>query len=105
MCNGAQLASADLVAANDVEQDKILFVIHFVVKIITSPFFFIPVILLIIIAIISNNQKKKRMRKKRLNQLKHNKQRGVSRTPDRNAARTEIRESETKGSNSRYTER
>ena len=73
-------------------------------KIITSPFFFIPVILLVISAIISII-KRKTHEKKRLNQLKHNKQRGVSRTPDRNAARTEIRESETKGSNSRYTER
>lgn len=105
--NGVQLASADLVAANEVKQDKILFIIHTILNVLTSPFFFIPAILIIIIAIISRNQKRKRERKKKLNQLKKNRQRAsgevpLYRTPDRNAARTEIRRSESQGSNSRY---
>lgn len=106
-CRGTQIASADLVAANDVEQDKILFVIHIILKVITSPFFFIPVVLLLIIAVIAKSQKKKRDRKRKIQQLKRNKHRlsgdtGSYRTPDRNASRTEIRDSESKGSNSRY---
>lgn len=105
--NGTQLAASDLIAANDVEQDKILLVIHTIMKVVASPFFFIPAILLIIIALIARGQKKKRDRKRKIQQLKRNKQRNSPdssyyRAPDRNASRAEIRNSESKGSNSRY---
>lgn len=106
-CGGAQLASADLVAANDVERDKILYIAHIVLKVLKNPLFFIPVILLIIIAFIARGQRKKRARKRKLQQLKRNKQRSAPdasrRMPDRNAAQTQQRDSQSKGSNSRYS--
>lgn len=106
--NGKQIASADLVAANDVELNYVLHVFHIVLNIVTNPLFYIPAIIIIIIALIARHQKKKRERKKRLQQLKRNKQRNSSsdidyRTPDRNASRTERQRSESKGSNSRYS--
>lgn len=103
--NGVQLASADLVAANEVKQDKILHIIHIFVKIITSPFFFVPVILIIILLIISEQQKRKRARKRRLQQSRRNAARSGEtsyRRPDRNASGAEIRDIKSKGSNSRY---
>ena len=106
-CGGAQLASADLVAANDVERDKILYIAHIVLKVLKNPLFFIPVILLIIIAFIARGQRKKRARKRKLQQLKRNKQCSAPdasrRMPDRNAAQTQQRDSQSKGSNSRYS--
>lgn len=103
--NGVQLASADLIAANEVKQDKILHVIHLFVKIITSPFFFVPAILIIILLLISEQQKKKHAKKRRMQQMRINKSRTRDtsyRRPDRNASGAEIRDIKSKGSNSRY---
>jgi D-alanyl-D-alanine carboxypeptidase (penicillin-binding protein 5/6) len=101
-----QIGSANLVAANDVERNNLLHVLHIVIKVVTSPFFFIPAILIIIIAIIARHQKKKRERKKRIQQLKRNRQKNggdvYQRVPDRNATRTERQSLESKGSTSRY---
>lgn len=103
--NGVQLASSDLIAANSVKQDKILHVIHFFVKIITSPFFFVPAILIIILLIISDRQKKKRAKKRRMKQMRRNASRTADssyRLPNRNVSGAEIRDIKSKGSNSRY---
>jgi D-alanyl-D-alanine carboxypeptidase (penicillin-binding protein 5/6) len=101
-----QIGSANLVAANDVERNNLLHVLHIVIKVVTSPFFFIPAILIIIIAIIARHQKKKKERKKRIQQLKRNRQKNggdvYQRVPDRNATRTERQSLESKGSTSRY---
>lgn len=103
-----QIGSANLVAANDVERNNLLHVLHIVIKVVTSPFFFIPVILILIIALFARHQKKKRDRKKRIQQLKRNRQRNnnngeiYQRVPDRNATRTERQSLESKGSTSRY---
>lgn len=105
---GIEVGSANLIATNDVERNNILHVFHLVLKVITSPFFFIPAILLILLIMYARHQKKKRERQRRIQQLKKNRQRSSSenetgtRTPNRNASRTERISRETKGSNSRY---
>ncbi len=105
---GIPVGSANLIAANDVERNNIIHALNIILKIVTSPFFFIPAILLIILIFFARRQKKKRERKRRIQQLKHSRQRETpenetgTRTPDRNASRTERVDRETKGSNSRY---
>lgn len=105
---GIQVGSANLVATNDVERNIFIHILHLILKVITSPFFFIPAVILIILILFAGHQKKKRERKRRIQQLKHARQRTSpenetgTRTPDRNASRTERVDRETKGSNSRY---
>ncbi len=100
---GIQVGQSNLIATNDVERNEFLHVFHLIIGVLTSPFFFIPAIVIIILVMFSRHQKKKRERKRRIQQLK-NKQRTQTgtRTPDRNASRTERVDRETKGSNSRY---
>lgn len=102
-----QIGSANLVAANDVERNNLLHILHIVIKVVTSPFFFIPVILILIIALFARHRKKKIERKKRIQQLRRNRQKNgnkdvYQKVPDRNATRTERQSLESKGSNSRY---
>lgn len=105
---GVQIGTENLIATNDVEQNKVLHVFHLIMGVLTSPLFFIPVILLIIVLLYARHQKKKRERQRRIQQLKRNRQRlspeneTGTRTPDRNASRTERINRETKGENSRY---
>lgn len=105
---GIEVGSSNLIATNDVERNNILHVFHLVLKVVTSPFFFIPAILLILLIMYARHQKKKRERQRRIQQLKKNRQRSSAenetgtRTPNRNASRTELIDRETKGSNSRY---
>lgn len=105
---GVQIGSSNLIATNDVERNEIIHVIHIILNIVTSPFFFIPAILLIFILLISRHNKKKRERQRRIQQLKRNRQHNYpanetgTRTPNRNASRTERINRETRGSNSRY---
>lgn len=102
------VGEANLVATNDVERNNLLHVFHLILKVLTSPFFFIPAIILILIIMYARQRKKKLERQKRIQQLKRNRQRSYpdnetgTRTPDRNASRTERVDRETKGSNSRY---
>lgn len=100
---GIQVSQSNLIATNDVERNEFLHVFHLIIGVIASPFFFIPAVVIIILIMFSRRQKKKRERKRRIQQLK-NKQRTETgtRTPDRNASRTERVDRETKGSNSRY---
>ena len=105
---GIEVGSSNLIATNDVERNNILHVFHLVLKVVTSPFFFIPAILLILLIMYARHQKKKLERQRRIQQLKKNRQRSSAenetgtRTPNRNASRTELIDRETKGSNSRY---
>ncbi|MGN0106391.1 MAG: serine hydrolase [Hominilimicola sp.] len=102
------VGEANLVATNDVERNNLLHVFHLIIRVITSPFFFIPAIILILIIMYARHKKKKIERQKRIQQLKRNRQKGYpdnetgTRTPDRNASRTERVDRETKSSNSRY---
>ena len=102
------VGEANLVATNDVERNNLLHVFHLILKVLTSPFFFIPAIILILIIMYARQRKKKLERQKRIQQLKRNRQRSYpdnetgTRTPNRNASRTERVDRETKGSNSRY---
>ena len=102
------VGEANLVATNDVERNNLLHVFHLILKVITSPFFFIPAIILILIIMYARHRKKKIERQKRIQQLKRSRQKGYpdnetgTRTPNRNASRTERVDRETKGSNSRY---
>ena len=102
------VSEANLVATNDVERNNLLHVFHLILKVLTSPFFFIPAIILILIIMYARQRKKKLERQKRIQQLKRNRQRSYpdnetgTRTPNRNASRTERVDRETKGSNSRY---
>lgn len=105
---GIEVGSANLIATNDVERNHLLHVFHLIIGIITSPFFFVPIIMLILIILFARQRKKKRERQKRIQQLKRNRQHNHpenetgTRTPNRNASRTERIDRETKGSNSRY---
>lgn len=63
--NGENIGTTDLIASNDVERDTILFIIHSVVKVVTSPFLYVPVILLAVLIVVlkirkGNNRKSRR---------------------------------------------
>ena len=100
------IGSSNLVATNDVERNELLHIFHFIIGIITSPFFFVPVIIIIIVLIYARNRKRKEERQKRIQQIKKNRQQNETntRTPNRNASRTERNQRDTKGDNSRYSE-
>lgn len=102
--NDVPLCTANLVATNDVERNTFLHIFHLIIKVITSPFFLIPVIILLIILIFARRRKKKLERQKRIQQMKKNRQQNEtnSRTPNRNASRTERNQRDTKSENSRY---
>ncbi len=106
--NDVPVGAANLVATNDVERNNLLHVFHIILKVVTSPFFFIPVIILIIVMLYARHRKKKLERRRRIQQLKRQRNQNYpdnetgTRTPDRNASRTERTQHGTKGENSRY---
>ena len=102
--NGVPLGTSNLIATNDVERNTLLHIFHIIIKVVTSPFFIIPVIILLLVLIFARHLRKKRERQKRIQQLKKNRQQNEtnSRTPDRNASRTERNQRDTRGENSRY---
>lgn len=69
--NGELLGETDLVASNSVERDNLLFIIHKITGIITSPFFYIPVAMAVVggiiirIRIVNNRRKRRRHERKR----------------------------------------
>lgn len=105
---GIEVGSTNLIATNDVERNNILHIFHIISGIILHPLFLIPAIILIIIFMYARHQKKKRERQRRIQQLKRSRQRTApenetgTRTPDRNASRTQRIDHNTKASNSRY---
>lgn len=70
---GEIIGETDLIASNSVERDNLLFVIHKITNIITSPFFYIPMALAAVCAIIirikvvNNRRKRRRHERKRFN--------------------------------------
>ena len=104
---GVDIGTANLIAANDVEQDVILHTFLVIIGVITNPIFFIPVILVIIIAFIARSRKRRRERKKRLHQLRQKRESEESRLighTDRITRNTENRRTSAKGANSRYSD-
>lgn len=105
--NDAEIGSANLVAANDVELDKVLHIFHTVIGIIINPLVFIPAIMIIIIAIIAHSKKKRRDRKRRLQQIKQ--RRGfeddkiMTDAPNRKIRNSEMHRTSAKSANSRYS--
>ena len=103
-----EIGKANLIAANDVEQDMVKHVFNVVIRVLTSPLFFIPAILIVILAFIVRAARQRKDRKKRLQQLKQRREAEESRkisTTDRIVRNTENRRTSAKGANSRYYER
>lgn len=65
--NNALLASANLIALNDVERNEFVHILHVIGRFIINPFFFVPalIILFIIIKSIQANKKKKERKERR----------------------------------------
>lgn len=103
--NGTVLGTADLIAANDVEQDMLKHIFLIVLKVITSPFFFVPAIAIIIIAFMARAAKRRKDRKKRLQQIRQRREAEASRktgTTDRISRNVERNRASAKGGTSRY---
>ena len=103
----AEIGKANLIAANDVEQDMVKHVFNVVIRVITNPLFFIPAILIVILLFLVRAAKQRKDRKKRLQQLKQRREAEESRMikkTDRIVRNTESRRTSAKGANSRYYE-
>lgn len=103
---GSEIGRANLVAANDVEQNMFLHVFNIIIGIIINPLVFIPVILLIIIAMVVRSRRRRRERKRRIQQLKQRRraedEQRFNRT-DRITSNSELNRERSKGANSRYS--
>lgn len=70
---GEIIGETDLIASNSVERDNLLFIIHKITNIITSPFFYVPIALaavgaiIIRIKVVNNRRKRRRHERKRFN--------------------------------------
>jgi D-alanyl-D-alanine carboxypeptidase (penicillin-binding protein 5/6) len=102
MYRDTEIGRANLVAANDVEQNKLLHILFLILKIIINPLVFIPIIIIIIIAMIARSRKKRRERKRRIQQLRQKKGLDAS-SYDRRASNSELNRSRSKSANSRYS--
>lgn len=103
MYNGTELGRANLIAANDVELNKLLHVFNIIIGIIINPLVFIPVILIIIIAMVARAKKKRRDRKRRIQQLKQRKGITTDTAYNKTTTNSELNRSRSKGANSRYS--
>ncbi len=110
--HGKQIASAPLVAANDVERNTLLFVFLTIVDFITKPLVLIPSILIIIaiiIAVSTSRAKKRKMeRRRKLHQI-HQRRAAAERKTDASAhdrmmRNAELNRTRSKGANSRYSD-
>lgn len=79
--NGETLLESDLVALNEVKQDKILHFIHGILNFIFNPFVLIPVLLIAALLIYSNIQRRRRRKRRRSRLTYTNRQN--RREPDR----------------------
>lgn len=101
-----EIARANLLAANDVELNKVLHVFHLIIKFITHPLFFIPVIIIIIALLVKKSKKAKAERRRKLHQIRQRRE-GTEGTPEEYAQKRTIQNAEQnrrrlKNSNSRY---
>ena len=67
---GSVVGSANLVAAEAVERNNLLFIAHITINILSSPFFYIPVVLLIILLLIRRKRKQREERRNRLRKMR-----------------------------------
>ena len=68
--HGKEIASAPLIAANDVELNIPLHILHIIIRTVTNPLVFIPVILIIIALFIARAKKRRLERRKKLHQIR-----------------------------------
>ncbi len=109
--HGKEIASAPLVAANEVERNTLLFIFLTIVDFITKPIVLIPAILIviaIIIAVSTSRAKKQRMeRRRKLHEIHRRRasqeKKSESYAQNRTTRNAELNRTRSKGSNSRYT--
>lgn len=104
---GTEIGRANLVAANDVEQNMVLHVFHIIIGVIINPLVFIPVILLIILAMVARSRKRRMERKRRIQQIKQRRrleeEQQRANMTDRLTSSSELNRTRSKGANSRYS--
>lgn len=69
--NGTEVGKADLIAANDVERNNLLYVYHIITGILTHPLFLIPAILVLILIILKHISIKKQEKLERMRKLQN----------------------------------
>lgn len=102
----AEIARAELLAANDVELNMVLHIFHIIIKFLTHPLFIIPVILIVIALLINRSRKARAERRRKLHQIRQRRE-GTDSTPEEYAQKRTIQNAEQnrrrlKNSNSRY---
>lgn len=105
--HGTEIGTANLIAANDVELDRVLYVLK---KYIMNPLILIPSVIIILVAIISitlissdvRAQKRQREHQKRIQQIKQ--RRESANATGRMVSNSERNRTSSKGSNSRYSD-
>lgn len=105
---GKEIATAPLVAANDVELNLLLHIFHIIINFLTNPLVFIPAILIIIALLIARSKKRKAERRRKLHQIRQRRTAEAG-NPNMYAQKRAMREAElnrqrSKGSNSRYSD-
>lgn len=103
-----EIASAPLIAANDVELNIALHIFHIIINTITNPIVLIPAILIIIALLIARSKKRKAERRRKLHQIRQRRAQEDN-NPNMYAQKRAMREAElnrerSKGSNSRYSD-
>ncbi len=105
--HGKVIATAPLIAANDVELNILLHIFHTIIDFITNPLVLIPAILIIIALLIARSKKKKQERRRKLHQIRQRRaaqeNNADSYAQKRSMRNTELNHSSSKGSNSRYS--
>lgn len=83
--NDNEIGKAELIAANDVKRNNLLFLYHLIIKIITHPLFLIPAILIVILIMIrrANIKKQEQLKRKRRLQNMQRNSRPSSSRPER----------------------
>lgn len=100
---GTSIGTANLVAANDVEQNKIIHFANVAMGVIINPIFFIPAIIILIIAMIASAKARRVKRKRRLAQIRQRRASELNSAYDRQTRNTELNRTRSKGDNSRYS--
>lgn len=102
-----QIASAQLIAANDVEMNVLLHIFHTIINFLINPLVFIPVLLIIIALLVAREKKRRMERKRKLHQIRRRRA-AEEGNPESYAQKRAMRNSElnrmnSKGANSRYS--
>ena len=100
------IATAELLAANDVELNMVLHIFHLIIRILTHPLVYIPVILIILALLIRRSRKLRAERRKKLHQIRERRE-GTTTDATEYAQKRTIENAEknrrrAKSSNARY---